>query len=178
MVDEQRVIERARSGDTRAFEAILREYEGPVFNAAYRVVGNHEDAADITQTVFIKAYEKLSSYDPRYRFFSWIYRIAVNEAISFARKRRREVPVEQDLLAGKGVAVDHLARIGRDELIQSALRRLTTDHRVVIVLKYFLELSYKEISEIIELPEKTVKSRLFEGREQLRRALILEGHDG
>ncbi|MBN2565818.1 MAG: sigma-70 family RNA polymerase sigma factor [Candidatus Eisenbacteria bacterium] len=175
MVDEARTIEKARDGDTRSFEAILTEYERPVFNAAYRVVGNHEDAADVTQAVFIKVFEKLGTYDPRYRFFSWVYRIAVNEAINFARRRRRERPLDPDIIESQGVSVDHLARIERDELIQGALRALTPDHRVVVVLKYFLELSYKEISEIVELPEKTVKSRLYEGREHLREALVQKG---
>ena len=88
-MDEARVIERAREGDTEAFESILERYEKPVFNAAYRIVANYEDAADVTQTVFLKVHQKLGSYRPEHKFFSWIYRIAVNEVLM---TRRRQLP--------------------------------------------------------------------------------------
>ena len=176
MIDEARVIERAREGDTRAFETILGAYEKPVFNAAYRIVANYEDAADVTQTVFLKVHKNLGSYRPEHKFFSWIYRIAVNEAINFAKRRSREHPLDDAVAASQGDSVDHLARIARDELIQGALRALKTDYRVVVVLKYFLEMSYKEIADIVGIPEKTVKSRLFTGRELLRQALVRRGY--
>ena len=176
MIDEARVIEMAREGDSRAFETILERYEKPVFNAAYRIVANYEDAADVTQTVFLKVHQKLGSYKPERKFFSWIYRIAVNEAINCARRRRWERPLDDAVAARQGVSVDHLARIARDELIQGALRALKTDYRVVVVLKYFLEMSYKEIGDIVGIPEKTVKSRLFTGRELLRQALVQRGY--
>jgi len=176
MIDEARVIERAREGDTRAFETILEAYEKPVFNAAYRIVANYEDAADVTQTVFLKVHKNLGSYRPEHKFFSWIYRIAVNEAINFAKRHNREHPLDDAVAARQGDSVDHLARIARDELIQEGLRALKTDYRVVVVLKYFLEMSYKEIADIVGIPEKTVKSRLFTGRELLRQALVQRGY--
>lgn len=176
MIDEARVIEMAREGDSSAFETILERYEKPVFNAAYRIVANYEDAADVTQTVFLKVHQKLGTYKPEHKFFSWIYRIAVNEAINLAKRRRWERPLEDVVAARQGDSVDHLARIARDELIQGALRALKTDYRVVVVLKYFLEMSYKEIGDIVGIPEKTVKSRLFTGRELLRQALVRRGY--
>ncbi len=176
MIDEARVIEMAREGDSSAFETILERYEKPVFNAAYRIVANYEDAADVTQTVFLKVHQKLGSYKPERKFFSWIYRIAVNEAINLAKRRRWERPLDDAVAARQGDSVDHLARIARDELIQGALRALKMDYRVVVVLKYFLEMSYKEISDIVGIPEKTVKSRLFTGRELLRQALVQRGY--
>ena len=176
MVDEARVIEMATEGDSRAFETLLETYEKPVFNAAYRILADYEDAADVTQTVFLKVHQKLGSYRPEHKFFSWIYRIAVNEAISLARRRRRESPIDDAVASRQGGAVDHLARIASDDLIQGALRALKVDYRVVVVLKYFLEMSYKEIGDIVGIPEKTVKSRLFTGRELLRQALVQRGY--
>jgi len=176
MIDEARVIEMAREGDSRAFETLLERYEKPVFNAAYRIVANYEDAADVTQAVFVKVHRKLGSYRPEHKFFSWIYRIAVNEAINFSRRKRCESPFDDAVAARQGSSVDHLARIARDELIQGALRSIKIDYRVVVVLKYFLEMSYKEIGDIVGIPEKTVKSRLFTGRELLRQALVHRGY--
>jgi len=178
MVDEARLIERARDGDNRAFETIIELYERPVFNAAYRIVANYEDAADITQTVFLKVHQKLGSYKPQYKFFSWVYRIAVNEAINFSKRRGRERSLAEVEVADESDGVDRLAGIARDDLIQGALRAIKIDYRVVVVLKYFLEMSYREIGDIVGIPEKTVKSRLFTGRELLRRALVQRGYSG
>ena len=176
VMDEARVIEMAREGDSGAFETILERYEKPIFNAAYRIVANYEDAADVTQTVFLKVHQKLGSYKSEYKFFSWVYRIAVNEAINFAKRYSRERPLDDAVAARQGDSVDHLARIARDELIQGALTALKIDYRVVVVLKYFLEMSFKELSDIVGIPEKTVKSRLFTGRELLREALVHRGY--
>lgn len=176
MVDDADLVARVRGGDARAFEQLVERYEKPVFNAAYRILADYEDAADVTQTVFLKVHRRLGTFDRRRRFFSWLYRIAVNEAIDLARKRRRELPLDEALVEGEGRRVDHLARIGRDELITSALRSLKMEYRVVIVLKYFLEMSYREIAETVGLPVKTVKSRLYTGREMLREALLQRGY--
>jgi RNA polymerase sigma-70 factor (ECF subfamily) len=176
MVDDSRLAVRAARGDRRAFEDIVRKYERLVFNVAYRIVKNHEDAADITQTVFLKIYRKINQYDPRYRFFSWLYRITVNECINFLKKRRREVDVDDDRVVSRTSAWDPITQGEKSDFLDTALAVLKLDYRVVIVLKYFLELSYKEISDIVGVPEKTVKSRLFTGRQLLRDILTRQGY--
>jgi RNA polymerase sigma-70 factor (ECF subfamily) len=169
------LVTRMKQGDARAFEAILEKYERAVFNVAYRTVQDYDDAADITQTVFLKAYERARSYDPRYKFFSWLYRIAVNESLNYLKRRRREVQLEGELA---DLSTDPDVRVAQDEQserIQKALMDLTPDYRVVVVLRYFLEMSYREIGEIVGIREKTVKSRLFSARQRLRTILTHQG---
>ena len=91
---ESELIERGRRGDRQALGGLLNRYQGPVFNAALRIVGNPDDASDVTQSVFLKAFENLDRYDPAYRFFSWIYRIAVNESINHNKRRYRMHPLD------------------------------------------------------------------------------------
>ncbi len=177
MLDDSKLVSRAIGGDQRAFEAIVQRYERTVFNVAYRVVKDQDDAADITQSVFIKVYRKLGSYDPRYRFFSWIYRITVNESINHLKRTKRRAEVDCGPEArGRGTPWESLAQTEKSDFLQNALMVLKLDYRVVIVLKYFLELSYREISEIAGIPEKTVKSRLFTGRQLLRDILVRQGY--
>ena len=87
--DDKKLMERCLKGDRHAFEALLVRYKKPVYNAAYRMLNNSEDARDVTQTVFLKVYENLDQYDPSHRFFSWIYRIAMNESINWLKKSSR-----------------------------------------------------------------------------------------
>ena len=91
------LVRECRAGNRRAFEQLLVRYERPIFNAAYRILNHREDATDVTQTVFLRAYEHFGSFDPNQRFFSWIYRIAVNEAFDMAHGRRRAEPVVDEL---------------------------------------------------------------------------------
>jgi RNA polymerase sigma-70 factor (ECF subfamily) len=176
MIDDSKLALRAARGDDRAFEKIVEKYERTVFNVALRIVKDEDDAADVAQLVFVKAHRKLSTYNPQYKFFSWLYRITVNECINTLRKRKREVLVDCDFKAGGGTAWDALAQDERGESLAHALMGLKLDYRIVIVLKYFLELSCSEISDIVRVPEKTVKSRLFTARHQLRDILIRQGY--
>ena len=165
-------------GDLGAFERIVEKYERPLFHAASRLVGNAEDARDIVQTAFTKAFEKLSTYDDRHDFRSWIYRIAINEAINFRKRRHRLQPVE-DLDATVSSSQDgpeiecSTKEVSRH--IQVALMSLNRDHRAVIVLRHYLECSYEEIAEVLGIREKTVKSRLFSARVVLKESLIRRG---
>jgi RNA polymerase sigma-70 factor (ECF subfamily) len=92
-----RLVERCRAGDKRAFESLLVRYQKPVFNAALRMLRNRDDARDVAQTVFLKAYEHLADYDPSFKFYSWIYRVAINESINVLQRRRHE-PIAGDEL--------------------------------------------------------------------------------
>jgi RNA polymerase sigma-70 factor (ECF subfamily) len=131
-------------------------------------LGNPEDAADVTQSVFLKAFEHLDRYNPEYKFFSWIYRIAINESINqFNRGKREQALDEAQPSSTRGPAEQTEADVLSDR-IQEALMALQEDYRMVIVLRHFSELSYREISEILHIPEITVKSRLYSARQLLK----------
>ena len=162
-------VARCLKGDSAAFETLVHRYQRVLYTVAIRLTGNAEDARDVTQNTFIRAYERLETYDPARRFFSWIYRIAVNESLNFLRVRRPTDPLEDKFEAGAIEDPVEQQQIG--ERVQSALMALTKEYREVVVLRYFGELSYEEISETIGIPEKTVKSRLFSARQRLAEIL-------
>ena len=163
-------------GDNSAFETLVRRYHSPIYNLALRMLKDPDDASDVTQTVFVKAYEKLSTYDSRHQFFSWVYRIAVNESINQSKRAKRHEEYESGVTAvfkrtpSDEYRVDELA----DEIGQAILM-LKVDYRMVIVLKHYHDFSYQEMSEILAIPEKTVKSRLFTARQQLKEILQRRG---
>ncbi len=95
-VDDDELVRASRAGDRQAFTALIQRYEKPIYNAVLRVVHDREDARDLTQTVFLRAFDRLQSYDPRYKFFNWIYRIAINEAIDLLAAKRRLEPLAGD----------------------------------------------------------------------------------
>src|SRR5210317_95803 len=173
--DDTKLIERCRSGDRKAFEALLMEYEKTVFNAAYRMLNSRDDAQDVTQTVFLKVFENFDKYDPSRRFFSWIYRITLNESINWLGKENRLEPLLYET-ADEGKGPDEEVESARVSAgVQAALMTINTDYRTVVILKHFLGCSYVEISEILELPEKTVKSRLYTARQHLKDELTDQG---
>jgi len=169
--DDTKLIERCRSGDRKAFEALLAEYEKPVFNAAYRMLNSRDDAQDVTQTVFLKVFEHIDQFDPSRRFFSWVYRITLNESINWLGKSNRLEPLTHEAaFEGKGPEQEvESANVSSN--VQAALMTIKSDYRSVVVLKHFLGCSYGEISTILEIPEKTVKSRLYTARQQLKDVL-------
>lgn len=168
-------VARCLRGDSSAFEAIVRRYERVLFSVAHRMLGNYEDARDATQNAFVRAYEGLDTYDPERRFFSWIYRIAVNECLNARRARRPGEALPDQLEAAEADGPFRIVEtVELSQSIDVALVRLSEEHRLVVVLRHFAELSYTEISEAIGVPEKTVKSRLFEARQRLGELLRLQ----
>jgi RNA polymerase sigma-70 factor (ECF subfamily) len=171
--DDSALVRRCAEGDQQAFAQLLDRYETPVFNVVLRMVHDYEDARDTTQTVFVKAFTNLGSFDPRRRFFSWIYRIAINESLNFIGKRsRREIATAAATsgMADSGATDHRAAEAGRD--LHDALARIQPDDRAAILLKHILGCSYRDMARILDLPEKTVKSRLYTARERLRKALL------
>lgn len=172
---DQALIERCKRGDRQALESLLTAYEKPIYNAAYRILGNPDDAADTTQVVFLKAFEKLDSYNPKYKFFSWIYRIAVNESINQVKRGGRQQPLDDSETSPlRGPDAD--AEAGdMSRAIQEGLMALTEDYRTVVVLRHFSDCSYRQIGDILQIPEKTVKSRLFTARRSMKDFLQARG---
>jgi RNA polymerase sigma-70 factor (ECF subfamily) len=167
------LIERYRRGDAAAFRLLVVRYQRPVYNAAFWILRNADDARDIAQTVFLRVAERADDYDPNHKFFSWIYRIAVNESLNLLRRNGREEALDEDADVPDGDA-DPERRVvdsERTRLVREALTRMSVPDRIVITLRHFSELSYREIADVIGVDEKTVKSRLFEARQRLRALL-------
>jgi RNA polymerase sigma-70 factor (ECF subfamily) len=175
---EQEDLEAVRGcleGDIDAFEPVIVRYEKQVMSLAYRIVRNAEDARDVAQGVFIKAFSRLSSYSPQYRFFSWLYRIAVNESLNFVEKRDRRIDPSISLPNDAVSDPEDLFEIGEmNTRIHRAMEDLNPAQRALLALSID-GLPYKEIGEMLGLPEKKVKSRLFEARHRLREILVRDG---
>ncbi len=168
------MVERFLEGHRDAANGLVDRYHQRVFNVALRMLGNVQDAEDVAQTVFLNAFLKLRSYDPRYRFFSWIYRMAVNESLNMLKRRKRTVTLEDELdIRAPGAAADRSAEI--QDRVGKALMGLKPDDRAVVVLRHFVSFSYQEIADVLGIPVKTVKSRLFTARERL--GLTLRGQE-
>lgn len=166
------LVKRFLEGQPDAASGLVDRYQKRLFNVALRMLGNEQDAEDVTQAVFFNAFTKLRSYDPRYRFFSWLYRITVNESLNALRRRKKTVTLEDfAALAPNADAVSEAQdRVGK------ALLELKPDDRAVVVLKHFVSFSYQEIADVLGISVQTVKSRLFTARERLR--LTLSEQDG
>lgn len=176
--DDHALVRECLNGDRGAFEKLLERYERPVFNAARRMVASEDEARDIAQTVFLRAYENLGHFDFHHKFYSWLYRIAINETFKHLQRNQKARRVEP-------MAVEHAAvtRSPEDELggveltreVHRALMTMKAEHRSVIVLRHFQDCSYREIAYILDIAEKTVKSRLFTARQVLRDLLVDRG---
>ena len=169
------LVRRCCGGDRRAFEALVLRYERPVFNAAMRMLHDREEARDVAQTVFLKVYEHLGEYDPSHKFYSWLYRIALNESINALQRRRPQAPLDLQMVDGEPGPDDAVRTLQLQNGLAAAIMTLRDEYRAVIVLRHFLGCSYDDISSILEVPEKTVKSRLFSARQLLKSVLETKG---
>ncbi len=172
--DDQTLLRQYRAGDVAAFRRLVEKYKRPVYNAAFWVLRNAEDAEDVAQTVFMRLAERSDEYDPQHKLFSWIYRMAVNEALNARRRAGREEALDEDEDLADDDGSDPQQRLEdgqRSSLVRAALMKMNVTDRTVLTLRHFSELSYREIGDALDLDEKTVKSRLFEARQRLRAML-------
>ena len=170
----QALVERFRKGDREAFTELVVRYQRPIYNAAFWILHSADDARDIAQAVFLKVAEHLDEYDSQHRFFSWIYRIAVNESLNLLRRNGHEEALDEeaDFPESESANPESRARAAeRTRDIERALLSMSPADRTVLVLRHFSECSYQEIAQILDIDEKTVKSRLFEARNRLRNLL-------
>jgi RNA polymerase sigma-70 factor (ECF subfamily) len=173
--DDESIVRRCLGGESQAFEVILDRYQRPLFNVAYRMLGDAEEARDATQVAFVKAWRGLPTYRSEYKFFSWLYRILVNQALSQRRRRRPAEELDERLEAPGGTPEQQLEASERDHGVREAIGTLSDEHRQVIVLRHYLQKSYEEIAEMLGIPAKTVKSRLFTARRVLGSELRRRG---
>lgn len=162
------LIERYLDGEADAAGSLVDRYQKRLFNVALRMLDNAQDAEDVTQTVFFNAFLKLRTYDPRYKFFSWVYRMTVNESLNLLRRRKQTVTLDDEpaIAAPEAPADDAATELQKQ--VGRGLMRLKPDDRAVVVLRHFMFFSYEEIADVLEISVKTVKSRLFEARARLR----------
>lgn len=174
---DQILVERILAGDRRAFGELVDRFEKPLFNVALRMLGSREDAEDVLQSVFLKVYKRLGTYDPRFKFFSWIYRMTVNESINALKQRRRYEPIESPIVVHPvgGDPEEELGRVETTDRIGNAILQLSPEDRAIVSLRHFQDLSYDEIAYILDIPSKTVKSRLFTARQRLKHILLQRG---
>ncbi len=182
--NEKTLIDKCRKGDIHAFEELISSYEKKIFNIVYRIVGDYNDAEDISQEIFIKVFRSINNFKERSSFYTWLYRIAVNECMDILKKKKKtaaysiDTPIqtEDDQIPReiKDYGESPEEKVERKELrnyIESALNSVTYEHRTMIVLRDIQGLSYEEIAEIVKCPAGTVKSRINRARKALKELL-------
>lgn len=174
--DDLAAIRRCLDGDASAFGPVVERYQRVLFTVAVRILGDREDANDAAQNAFVKAYEKLATFDPNRRFFSWLYRILVNECINLRRGRHPHEELASNL-AASGSPADLVERNETRRRVKAALLELPMAYREVVVLRHYAGLSYEEIADAVGVSASVVKSRLFTARQRLAHMLLaLEQH--
>ena len=168
-VEDRDLIVRAKKGDVEAYNVLVSRWEKRVFNYLLKLVTNREDALDLTQDVFLKAYQNLRKLEEAEKFTSWLFRIAHNEAFSLLRKPKREAEMVGDFAGG-----EISGRLYPSETalaVESALKRLSPEQREVVSLKVYQGFKFEEIAAVLEAPVSTVKSRLYSALDLLKDVL-------
>ena len=182
------IVRKVLQGDVNAFEKLVTEYEKGVYAIALRMTGNPEDASDMTQEAFIKAYNSLQSFRGDSKFSVWLYRIASNVCLDFLRSRNRKptvsLSVEDD--EGEETQLDVADESQSPELllersltrdaVQRGLQALAPDYRQILLLREIQGLSYEEIADVLQIEVGTVKSRIFRARKRLCAFLVEDGN--
>jgi RNA polymerase sigma-70 factor, ECF subfamily len=176
-------IKQVLKGDQNAFGEIVEMYKDKVYQISYRMLGNRHEAEDIVQEAFIRAYVNIQRYNLELKFSTWLYRITTNLCIDRIRKKKPDYYLDAEVKGAEGLTMysqvpskttlpeDDVESLELQDTIQKEIMKLPEKYRSVIVLKYIEELSLKEISEILEMPLGTVKTRIHRGRESLRKRL-------
>jgi RNA polymerase sigma-70 factor, ECF subfamily len=181
--DDASLIAATLAGDTAAFGRLVGQYQDRLYNSLLRVLGSAEDAADITQDAFVQAYTKLDTFRGSAAFYTWLYRIAFNLAMSHARRGHKAASLDclkaiagEEPMDGAPAVETGLIQQERIDLVHAALAQLGIDYRQILVLREIDGCSYEEIAEILELPVGTVRSRLFRARMHMRDLLAPRLH--
>jgi len=183
---DEELVEACLAGEESAFDVLLGRWEKRIRGAIYRLVGSDEEARDLCQEAFLKAYKSLRSFKQEARFSSWLYQIALNLCRDRMRRRRGKTMVSLDELEEGGAAMpvagptalDLLQERDTRRLVAQAIEALPDEQREVIILKEYQGLTFLEIAQVLDVPISTVKTRLYRGLDQLRARLEREGFRG
>lgn len=182
--EDRKLVADAKKGDNKAFQVLLKKYRKSVYYMLLKMVKNADDAEDLTQEAFAKAFNSIEKFDSKYAFSTWLFRIATNNCIDFIRKKRVQTvsidqPVEGD--DGSNMRFDvkdeeldpneAMLKKQRKRYLNMAIERLPEKYKVLVQLRYFQELSYEEVARELEIPLGTVKAQLFRARELLNQEL-------
>lgn len=168
--NDNELLSLCLDGDGLAFGKLVNKYQVAMYNTVLNIVQDPDDAKDVLQRSFIKAWENLGSFNAKHRFFSWMYRIVINESLNNARNRKKMFAIG----SGPDDSADpHDSLVEKEtkQRLSFAIKQLTPEYRAVILLRHFDELSYAEMAQVLGIEEKTVKSRLYSARLQLREAM-------
>jgi RNA polymerase sigma-70 factor (ECF subfamily) len=181
--DDAPLIAATLAGDSAAFGRLVGLYQDRLYNSLLRVVGSAEDAGDIVQDAFVQAFVKLDTFRGSSAFYTWLYRIAFNLAMSRARRERKTVSLDgmktlvgSEPVDGQPAPEASLEQREHVEMVHAALAELSTEFRTILVLREIDGCRYEEIAEILDLPVGTVRSRLFRARMALRDELAPRLH--
>lgn len=185
---DEELVARSIGGDLESFNELVRRWERPIYALAYRTLGRDEDARDVCQETFLRAYRSIGGFKGQAKFSSWLYRIALNLCRDWMRKDRR-TPVYQapegldviEMAAEQGpveTIEDLVSRNEMSERVQRAMSKLSDEQRTAIVLKEYQGLTFQEIADTLDCPLSTVKTRLYQGLVVLRRELERQGVTG
>ena len=174
-LDEPELIDRALAGDRSAFTELVYQNQDRLFASMMQITGSPEEAEEVTQEAFIRAFVKLDTFQRNSQFFTWIYRIAFNSALTRRRKKKARVSLDQVRedngleVAGDSESVDEpMLRDETVSLVRRAINQLTEEHRRILVLREMDDFAYEEIAEILQISIGTVRSRLSRARRQLK----------
>lgn len=180
-VDEMQLVNKARHGDLEAYDELVKRYQERIYATVYHMTSNHEDANDLAQEAFIKAFHALKSFKGGSSFYTWVYRIAVNKTINFLKQRKNKAQMSLDDIDFNAEHDPDLVALISDktprrevnlaelqEKLNVAMQKLSEPHRLVVTLHDVQGLSHEEIAKIMECNIGTVRSRLFYARQQLQ----------
>src|SRR5699024_1345640 len=178
--NNRQIIEKVKQGDQHAFSELIELYQHKVYRICFRLIGNRHEAEELAQEAFLRAYQNIKSHDSNKKFSSWLFRIATNLTIDWLKKKKPDYYLDAEVTGAEGMTMytripannklpeDQVIALEFQDTVHKAIFQLAPEYRSAIVLKYMEGLSLREMSDIMQIPIGTVKTRIHRGREILR----------
>ena len=188
-ISEQEYIKRFVNGDNGAFDFLIRKWQGPIYQLAFRYVGNEHDAKDVCQNTFIRAYKNIKKLKDEASFSTWLYRIAVNLCKDELKKRKKKARVDLSLLESNESYSEHFANPGNkgieenimekdiQEIVKRIVNSLSEEQKMVVILKEYQGLKFREVADVLKISENTAKSRMYYALNNIKNMLEKQNLD-